>query len=53
MHQAEEAASHSWSVDFMSDSLTSERPFRTFNVIDDFNREVLLIAVDTLLLLSE
>jgi putative transposase len=31
----------SWSVDFMSDSLADARRFRTFNVIDDFNRQVL------------
>lgn len=42
-----QAKNESWSVDFMSDSLQSGRTFRTFNVIDDFNREALAIAVDT------
>lgn len=34
-------------MDFMSDCLQSGRRFRTFNVIDDFNREALAIEIDT------
>ena len=36
-----------WSADFVSDALYSGTRFRTFNVLDDFNREVLAIEVDT------
>jgi len=33
-------------LDFMSDSLSCGRAFRTLNVIDDFNREALCIEID-------
>lgn len=35
-----------WSLDFMSDSLSDGRAYRTLNVIDDFNREGLAVEVD-------
>ena len=40
------AINHVWSMDFMSDSLSDGRSLRTFNVIDDYNRECLTIDVD-------
>jgi len=40
-------ADQTWSLDFMSDTLSDGRTFRTLNVIDDFNREALWIEVDT------
>jgi len=33
-------------MDFMSDSLKHGRPFRTFNVIDDYDRASLCVDVD-------
>ena len=41
-----EAMNECWSADFMSDALWGDRHFRTFNVVDDFNREGLAIEVD-------
>jgi len=35
-----------WSMDFMADALISGQKFRTFNVIDDYNRECLLLKAD-------
>jgi putative transposase len=35
-----------WSIDFMSDCLSDGRALRTFNVIDDYNREVRCIDID-------
>lgn len=40
-------ANDCWSADFMSDVLYSGQRFRTFNVVDDYNRECLAIEVDT------
>jgi putative transposase len=40
-------ANEVWSADFMADAFWSERRFRTFSVINELNREVLKIEIDT------
>lgn len=40
-------ANYCWSMDFMSDTLQHGYRFRTLNVLDDFNREVLGIDINS------
>jgi len=41
-----ESINQCWSADFMSDALWSGQRFRTFNLVDDYNREALTIEGD-------
>ena len=47
---AQQALNESWSIDFIYDTLVCGRSFRTFNVVDDFNREALTIEIDLTIL---
>ena len=44
--QVSQTMNECWSADFMSDALWDGPRFRTFNVVDDFNREALAIVID-------
>lgn len=44
--QIPESFTQTWSIDFMSDALSNGTKFRSFNVIDDYNRQILFIEID-------
>lgn len=41
-----QALNQSWAIEFMHDALVCGIRFRTFNLVDDFNREALAIEID-------
>jgi putative transposase len=42
-----------WSLDFTSDVLTHGQRFRTLNVLDDYNRQLLSVEIDFSLPVSQ